>query len=354
MIAYVVCRALTLLVLAVADRFTHRGILGGLAQWDGTWFLKAAQQGWPRRLPMVHGHVAPSTLAFFPVFPLAVRALHDVTGLSPVLLGALVSAVTGLSAVVGVGMVTRRFAGEQKAQRAALLFAVFPGTFVFSLLYSEGIVITCVAFGLLALLRRRWVVAGLLGALATGASPIGMAFVVSCAWCAGVAVVRHRDWRALAAPVLAPVGLVAWMAFLWRHTGVVNAWRLAERGGWQSYPSLVYPLHIVARFAFDPIRPTLTGQILFAGTVVGVVGVVLAVRQHQPAPVLLYGVTAAVLAAIAAPVGLRPRFLMLAFPLVVAYGTRFEGRTYRCMVGASFVLLCLFSVLSFGFHPVFP
>ncbi len=39
-------------------------------------------------------------------------------------------------------------------------------------------------------------------------------------------------------------------------------------------------------------------------------------REHQPPPVFLYGLCAAGSAAISQPVGLRPRFLMLAFPMV--------------------------------------
>ena len=91
-----------------------------------------------------------------------------------------------------VGLLARRLAGDSAGARAALLFAVFPGTFAFSFAYSEGIVVTCVAFGLLALLDRRWWLAGLLGAVATAASPVALAFVVSCAWAAGAAIRRDR------------------------------------------------------------------------------------------------------------------------------------------------------------------
>jgi hypothetical protein len=266
----------------------------------------------------------------------------------------LVSAGTGLAAVVAVGLVVREYAGDDAAQRGTLLFALCPGTFVFSLAYSEGIVITCVALGLLALLRHRWWVAGILGLLATGTSPIALAFVVSCAWCAGIAVLRERNWRSLLAPVMAPLGFVAYQVWLWAHTGVLSAWRLTERSGWQSYPSVVYPVHILATFLFDPVAPTETGQILFAGTVVTVIGAILAVRQRQPAPVLTYGLAAAALAAVAAPVGLRPRFIMLTFPLVVAIGTSVRGRAYPWVVALSACLLVAMTVLELASSAVFP
>ena len=151
--------------------------------------------------------------------------------------------------------------------------------------------------------------------------------------------------------MLAPLGFVAFMAYLAVHTGQLSAWRLTERGGWKSYPSLLYPFRILGTFLANPVRPTLTGQILVVGTVAAVVGILLMVRARQPVPVLLYGICAA---AISQPVGLRPRFLMLAFPMVVALGTRYEGRTHKWLVGVSAVLLLGVSVLELASRAVFP
>jgi len=353
LVVYAAIRVVTVALVAVANLFTHNSLLHDLDIWDGAWFLRAVQHGYPARLPMTGGHVAANPTAFFPLFPLLVRTI-DLTGLPPGWSALVLSAVTGGTAVYGVGLLARRLGGDGAGQRAALLFAVFPGTFAFSLAYSEGIVITCVSLGLLALLDRRWWLAGVLGALATAASPVGLAFVVSCAWCAGREVVKNRRFGALVAPLLAPVGFVAYMAYLDRHTGTLDAWRLTERGGWRSYPSLKYPFEIVWAFLHNPISPTETGQILFFGTVAAVVGVVLMFREHQPTPVLLFGICALGSAAVSQPVGLRPRFLMLAFPVIIALGTRYEGRAHRWLVGISAVLLLGFSVLELGSRAVFP
>jgi hypothetical protein len=144
------------------------------------------------------------------------------------------------------------------------------------------------------------------------------------------------------------------MFWLWRHTGVLDAWRLTERGGWKSSPSLSYPFRIIWHFVSNPVSPTLTGQILFFGTLFGIGGAVLAIRQRQPAPVLIYGLAAGLLGAISAPVGLRPRFIMLAFPLVVAYGTRLRGRSYAAALVATGTLLVALTALEFVSWAVFP
>jgi hypothetical protein len=353
-VAYVVARVVTLAALPVADLANHRGFAGQLARWDGAWFLRAAEQGWPRHVPMAHGHAAASTIAFFPVLPIAIRWVSSATSLSPLVVGLVISAVTGLTAVVAIGLLVRRFAGSRGATRATLLFVLFPGTFVFSLVYSEGILLTCIALGLAALLERRWLLAGLLGLVATATSPIALAFVLSCAWCAGWAAWRDRSFHPLVAPVLAPLGFLACMIWFWRHTGVLEAWRLTEQGGWQSSPSILYPFRVLEAFVRNPLGPTLTGQILVAGTVVAVIGAVLAIRQRQPAPVLIYGLAAAALAAIASPVGLRPRFVMVAFPLVVAYGTRLRGRAYTGALVVSTGALVAMTALEFASWAVFP
>jgi len=353
LVAYLVCRIATVIAVAVADVTTHNSVVFDLTRWDGVWFLRAVHSGYPSHLPMAHGHVVANPVAFFPLFPLLVR-VGAATGLDAGAVALVLSGVTGLTAVWAVGLLARRLAGDSAGARAALLFAVFPGTFAFSFAYSEGIVVTCVAFGLLALLDRRWWLAGLLGAVASAASPVALAFVVSCAWAAGSAIRRDRRYGALVAPLLAPLGAVAYMVYLWRHTGEPLAWRLTERGGWHSYPSLTYPFRIVWTFVSNPLAPTLTGQILIAGTVAAVIGVVLMVREHQPTPVFLFGLCAAGSAAISLPVGLRPRFLMLAFPMVMAAGTRYSGRTHRVLVAASVVLLALMTILEAGSNAVFP
>jgi Mannosyltransferase (PIG-V) len=353
-LAYLLFRGVTLLVLAVVDLIIHRGMAANLGRWDGKWFLRAAEHGWPSHLPLLHGHVAANTIAFFPLFPLTIRWLSDATTLSPLTSGVIISIVTGLTAVLAVGVLVRQIVGPEKAARATLLFALFPGTFVFSLIYSEGIVITCVALGILCLLRRRWWLAGLLGLVATATSPVALAFALSCAWCAVRMAWKDRSVRPLVAPILAPLGFVAYMAWLWRHTGNLNAWRLTEKGGWKSTLSFSYPIHIVTKFFSNPLSPTETGQILMAGTVVTVIGAVLALRQRQAAPVLIYGLGAAFIAAISSPVGLRPRFIMLAFPIVIAYGTRLRGRTFVGAIVVSTGLLIAMTALELGSWAVFP
>ncbi|MGC8510474.1 MAG: mannosyltransferase family protein [Acidimicrobiales bacterium] len=352
--AYLAVRLVVLGVVALADLATHHGLVGDLSTWDGAWFLRAVNHGWPRHLPIADGHVAANPIAFFPLLVVVIRALDAVTGLSGGVVGLAVSGLSGLGAVLGVGYLTRTFSDATRAERAALLFALSPGSFVFSLIYAEGLLLSAVTWGLWALARRRWWLAGVLGALASAASPLGLAFAAAAAAAALAEWRRARDPRALVAPALAPVGFAAWMVFLRMHTGTWNAWRLTEAGGWRSGFSPLYPWRIVWRFVSNPLSPTMTGQILFAGTVVTVVALVIAFREHQPAAVLTYASAAVFLAAFAAPVGLRPRMVMVAFPLTIALATRWSGWRFRALVVVSTVALALMAIETLTSWAVFP
>ncbi len=353
-VIYLVSRAITWATLAITTLFTHQSILQEVDRWDSRWFLRAAAQGWPRHLPHHHGHVAGSTIAFFPLFPLSIRWLSHLTGLSLLAAGITVTTVTGCTAMIGVWALVRHYADQPSADRATLLVALFPGSFVLSMVYSEGFALTFLAFGLLALLQKRWFLAGILGLLASFTTPVALAFEVSCLWCAYRELSTDRNWRVLAAPVLAPLGFLYYQVWIWQHTGNLNAWRLTERGGWKSYPSLVYAFHTVAVFVRDPVATNKTDDLLFVCTVLVVVAGVVAVRSSMPAPMVLYGLSAAALGMISAPIGLRPRFIFLAFPLIIGVGTRLRGRAYLALVSVSAAFLIGFTAFEVASWRIFP
>jgi hypothetical protein len=353
-VIYLASRVLAWATLVVTTIFTHVSVAGEIDRWDTRWFIRAAQFGWPSQLPHRHGHVAANTIAFLPLFPLSFRWLSHLTGLSLLAAGVTITSVSGLTATIGVWMLIRAYADRDAADRGTLLVAMFPGSWGFCMVYSEGLVVTFVAFGLLALMRRRWLLAGVLGMLATATSPIALAFVISGLWCAYREIRTNRNWRSLLAPVLTPLGFLAYQIWLWVHTGTPSAWRLTERGGWKSYPSLAYAGRTVGVFLRDPIATNKTDDLLFVGTVLTVIAVVVAIRSRLPMPVLLYGLVAAGMAFVSAPVGLRPRFMFLAFPLIIAVATRLRGRAYVWLLTTSMVLLVFATAYEVSSWAVFP
>ncbi len=354
-LVYLASRALVVLTMGVVAVVGGGSLGARIDRWDSVWYLRAVDGGYPSHLPTVNGHVLANTIAFFPGLPLIIRAVSGATGLSHFAAGVAVSSMTGLTATIGVWLLVREYAGERAADRATLLFAFFGGSFVFSMIYSEGLVITGVAFGLLALMRRRWVVAGVLGLVATAAAPIALAFVLSCGWAAFVAIRRERDWSSLAAPALAPVGTIAYLLWSWQHTGTLAAFTQTERGGWHSYLSIAYPFKIIWANLAHPITTTANPRLVFFCLLGAAAAAVIALRDRQPSLLVIYGIAVAAIAMITQPVGLRPRLVLDAFPLILAVALRYrEGWKYNVLVTGSLAFLVAMTAYTVGSWTVFP
>ncbi len=353
-VIYLASRVVTYLAMVAALPFSHHDLAWEIRRWDSAWFIRAVTEGYPAHLPMVDGHVGSSPIAFFPLFPLTMHGLSALTGLPLLVSGTAISLFTGLTAMVAVWALVRLYAGDRAADRATLLLAVFPGTFVLSMAYAEGLTVTFVALGLYALLKGRWVLAGCCGLLATLASPVALAFVVSALYCAAREIHQRRNWRSLAAPVLAPLGFIGYQAWLWQHTGDLMAWRETELGGWNSYVSLAYPFDLVGNFVRDPVAATITTDVLVLGMALTIFGAVIAIRQRQPMPLLLYGLSAALISLVSEPVGLRPRFVFLAFPLILAVGVWLHGRALVLTASVSAGLLFALTLYSVTWYSLFP
>ncbi|MEW6476352.1 MAG: glycosyltransferase family 39 protein [Actinomycetota bacterium] len=312
--------------------------------WDGLWYLQLAGDGYPSAVPEVAGKATASTLAFFPVFPLAIRLVSAIPGVSDAAAGLVVSSATGGLAAWLVYRLAERLATPAVARRATMLFCFFPGSIVFSLVYSEGLMIALAAGCFLALHERRWVVAGGLAGLATACRPNAVVLVLACGW-AAVEAARRGDRRGLVTPVLGVAGLAAFLAFLWVRTGEPGAWLRVQHSGWNQQIDFGQTLLRVISWPLP--APYGAGErILIAGglavAVVGLVALVRLVRRcGWPAPLAVYAAGIIVLASIYRVDTLRPRSVLAAFPLFIALGMRTSGRTARrlAIAGAGALLV---------------
>lgn len=340
----------TMEVVALAKQDPFRAVV---MSWDSVWYIRAARHGWPSSLPIHHGYYGPSTVAFFPLFPLLIRFVASLFGLPLVWAGFVLSNLSGLGATLAVTRLIRHYAGSAQARRAAVAFCLFPATFIFSLIYAEGMMISLIALSLLAMLQRRWLAAGLLAGLATATRPDALMLVLSGTWAAWVAIRRDRHWHALVAPALAPVGFVAYQAWLWHHTGMARAWFYTERGGWRSYLAPMFPLHVLERFAVAPFQnPNNTAVVV--GLVIALGTVVVLLRHRPPMELLVYALGVITLAVLTRPLGARPRFILDAFPLVTVLGQISSGRKFYWLAATSGVLLVGLTAVSVATVAVVP
>jgi hypothetical protein len=322
-------------------------------KWDGAWYIQSATTGYPRQVPPGLGGEVQTTLGFFPLLPLLVRAVSGLTGLPPWLSGLVVTTASGAAAVVMVWYFARHLAGAEVADRAAALFAFFPGAVVFGLVYAEPLLIALAAGCLLALLHRRWVPAGVLAGLASAVRPTGIVLAACCALEAGRTVATRRGWRPLTAPALAPLGMVAFFAFLHHHAGDARAYVDSQQRGWHQRFDLGDPLRQLASVLAHPwgdknMVVAVAGMAFIAGC-----GVLL-VRLRPPPVVLLYTAGVVAMAVFSVTTGAHPRFVLVAFPLFVALGARLRGAAFAAVVATSALLLEVLTVVTVASDYVTP
>lgn len=144
-------------------------LLASWNQWDGLRYTFIA----------AHGYTAPELTAFFPLFPMLTAALSAPLGAQatyPVAL--LVSNVAFLGALFALRALVAAAWGEDVSARAMLYLTVFPTALYTFAPYNESLFLLWSLCCFLALRRRRWALAGGLGALAALTRAAGILLVI--------------------------------------------------------------------------------------------------------------------------------------------------------------------------------
>lgn len=291
-------------------------VAGVFTQWDGRWYMEIVRTGYPRSIPPdITYNQFEARAAFFPLYPNLVRGLDRLLPGGDTFTALFVNLVLAMVAVVLVGILARRLFDSAVAERAMVLFAVFPGSFVLSFAYAETLLIVLAAACLWCLLEERWLLAGVLAALGTATRPNGLALVAACAVASLLAIRARRDWRSLVAPVLSPLGFVAFQLFLAHHTDESWAWFRVQREAWREGTSFgATAISNTFSFLTHPLASP-TDALTVASIAALALGIWCLWRYHLPLPMVAYSAVVIVLMLLPSTVTARPRFLFTAFPL---------------------------------------
>lgn len=325
-----------------------RQYFDGWLQFDAVEYLRIAEHGYSYT-PGVR-----SSVVWFPLFPLATRAVHVVAG-DWLLAGVAVSFLAGLAAAVAYWRWLEGAGVEAAARRTALFaFLLYPyAWYVYGVPHSDGLFVALVIGACLLVEADRPVVAGLVGALATATRPNGLAVipalvvlsmqrdgVISFAASTRAGAVRRRldDWQVplrfdrgkvrarTFAPLLSVAGVGAYMGYLGSRFDDPVAFVTNSRTYHESpWPILKLPFFVAWRELEDPTFPlTLTGQALFALLVLASIPSV-GRRFGWGYGVLVALLVAMPLASVADFMG-TGRYLIAAFPVAALWGERLAAR----------------------------
>jgi hypothetical protein len=363
-LVYLGSRAALLAVAVLNGALRHHPVMNELANWDGMWYRMLANHGYPTYV--LHGR---STLGFFPLYPLVIwtvaRPFLLLTSHSSIWAitwaGVVVSSIGGLIATVLVQRLATGWWGREAGRRAVVLFCVFPGSVVFSMVYAEGILIPLAAGCILALQRRRWVLAGILAAFATASEPEALILIAVCATSAWLEL-RRRGWsdrgarRSLLAPLLSLSGASAVAGFLWAWTGSPVANITAQRTGWGERTDPLALFHMVRSLVNEISFTHFNHPTINLNLVVGLVGAVFLLlmlvllfraRPRISAEAMLWTLGISLLTVTSEYVPPNPRLLITAFPAVVVLARYLRGRAFSIVVWANGALLLGMSALTF-------
>jgi hypothetical protein len=199
------------------------------ARWDSAFYLDIVEMGYA----YIPGQQ--SSVAFFPLYPLLVDALHGL-GLHPVFAGVVVSHAALFGALVFLYRLTlHEFGDAAAAQRTVFYISAFPTAFFFSAVYTESLFLLLAVATFYFARTRQWGWAVVAGAL-TGMTRIvgilmwgvvGLEWLTAHGWRLSTITQRkawgnlwaalRTDWPTLTMICLIPAGMLSHMAFLARH-----------------------------------------------------------------------------------------------------------------------------------------
>jgi hypothetical protein len=194
-------------------------------RFDALWFLRIASSGY---------RTGDGSAAFFPLYPLAIRAVSWVTGGHPFGAALLVSNAAIACGLCVVYALTASERSIATARRTVLLVALFPTSFFFFAPYSESLFLLLAATTYWAARSRRWAAAGAAGALAALTRNVGIvlapALVVE-------AFHQRSEGRGsvlpgLGAAVAVGLGTLAYLAYWWAKVGDWLA-PIDQQANWQ-------------------------------------------------------------------------------------------------------------------------
>jgi hypothetical protein len=317
----------------------HQGLLG----WDAGFYQAIAAHGYAGQ--------AREALRFFPLVPMLAKVAGWLPGMSPGKGLLVVSNAAALAASALLVRLARTETGDEGlAGRAAWLLALAPPAFVLVMGYSEGLFLALGVGEFLALRRRRWGWAVVLGILAGLTRPLGVLLVAPAAVEAvrGLSRAKGKERAARVASVLAPLA----------GTGAYLAWVGAVYGDWLAplriqagstlHGSFSNPIRTLSHNLSDLLHGHHVGSGLHVPWILllAVLGIVSFWRL--PASYGVYALLTLAAGLSSANLDSVERYALGAFPFVlVAAGLTASRRVERAVLSLSAAAMGAYALLAF-------
>lgn len=332
-------------------------LVGVWQRWDACWYTKIAAFGY---------EPGTDATAFFPAFPLLMRAVAAPLAGDVALAGMVLNLVLSVVGLAGLHRLVTRDLGVRVADRTVVYLSVFPAALFLYAPFTEALFLATTAWAFVGARERRWWLAAAAAFVAGLTRPQGVLLLLPIAWEVVVAwrsgdLVRPRaasralsvldiarpstlDRLGPACAIAAPVAGIA--IFAWYTSAVAglpffdaqDAW-----GGREFHP----PWETIAA-AIDWVRAggqSAGVELLNVAFLLLFAVVTLAAVRRLPASYTLYSAAALLLIAVRIqpiPLTSTMRFLLVLFPVFAALGIAGRSRRFdRAWTIGSTILLGL-------------
>ncbi|MBI4888613.1 MAG: hypothetical protein HY824_16065 [Acidobacteria bacterium] len=340
--------------------FSNSKFMEVFAAWDSGWYWDIATHGYYFRTD------AQSSVAFFPLYPMLMRAAAAPFGggeRATWIAGIVVALAAYLLALVAIHRFTERLFGSREvARRTVLYIAVFPWSLFLARVYSESVFLLTSVLAVSRAHESRWRAAGFWGALATLARPNGVLIALPLALLAARdrPAVRAFAWRVAAfAPI--PLAFAGFSAYVYALTGDPLGWMAAQshwgyslgHPPWQQLQRVIaafvqqgpYDYFFVSDIATFELLQTATALIFLALTplVFRRLGVALGVYVLVSLLVPLSSNTLEGLG----------RYTSVLFPAFMLVGSMTTARAHEATLMVSLVFRTLFVIFFVTWQPIY-
>lgn len=321
---FLVGSALRLVVLDLVGRANDQQLGALLTSWDAKYYLAIARDGYFDAAIATDVPVHERTLAFFPGFPLLLRALHLATGWDLFFLALLLNTVAGIALTAGAMAIAQRMGASWAHQLGAgVLASSAPMSTTFTMPYTEALFGALAFWALVALLDRRWWLASSLIFLCgftrlTAVALVGVFLVV-------VLLKARGDKRAWIALLLSPWSFVGYLVWASSHTKEAGGYFGIQQDGWNSsFDGGV----ATVKWVYEVLTSSTDGGYLLSAAVI-IAAVVFLALSWRRLPLEVWLFSAALMATVVLSDGImhsRPRLLLPAVLVLLPWVVRIPPR----------------------------
>lgn len=328
--------------------------------WDSGWYFDIAKRGY------YYSPDGQSSIAFFPLYPMLVRATAWLFGGSDRaiwLAGIVVSCVAFVLALIVLHRFAERVLGSREAARRTVLYvAVFPFSLFMTRVYAESVFLLTSVLAVSSAYNQRWTSAGLWGALATLARPNGILVAIPLALFAmadrpGVRAFVMRGVALL--PI--PVALIGFSAFVYTLSGDALAWLSAQsqwgyflwNPPWEQLLKLLGRLEKYGLYDYFFVSPRAPFYFVNGLVALACLALTPAIFKRFGAGLGMYVLVSLLIPLSSNSLEGLGRYAAVLFPVFMFLGRLESRRVHEAILITGALLLALFVTLFVTQHPVY-